>query len=244
MNLQTILPEVVLILSVLALIINLAAHHSHRRYVQWKWFNIAAVSVLLLLSVSVTGTLVVSRMDPGALAQFTDSKGWNFFWGIVVMMLLTFIQFRLFQHVLAWIDSRSTLQCDLRLTLYGVFIPLITSLIKMLFTSGYNMFPKNFWNALVYGAGFWEFLSALSMVFAAFLLILQLVQFVVSLRRHLPYLILLLVVYAVVLVSFVFTAVYAAFGLLLLVLLYVVCKIIAACCERDKVVVEIRHRDE
>ena len=244
MDLQLILPKVLLTLGAFALMLNLVVHYSKGTCAGWKAFNVMAAIVLVLFSGSVIGLLAVSRMDLDKFIQFTDSKGWNFFLGIITMMLLTFIQFRLFQYVVAWIDSRSSRHCDLRLTLYAVFVPLIVGMLKTLLTSGYHFFPKDFWAALTFGAGFWEFLVALSLVLSAILIVIQLAEFVVALRRHLPFLILLLSIYAITFVSFIFLAVYAAMGLLLLFAIYVVCKIVAACLAPDKVVMEIRGRKE
>ena len=242
MELSIILPRIVLALSALAVVLNIVARYSAGKYLDWKVFNVVSIVVLVMLSGGVIGSIAVSRLKPDTLFLFTDSKGWNFFLGIITMMFITFVEFRLFQNIISWIDRRSSVRCDLRLTLFAVLIPMIIGLLKTFFTSGYNAFPKDFWQSLTFGAGFWEFLSALSMVLAGFLIIFQLVQFVVALRNHLPYLFLLLGVYAIVFVSLVFLAVYAAMGLVLLLIVCLICGVISALTSRERVVVEIRDK--
>ena len=131
---------------------------------------------------------------------------------IFASMYMTYQEFLLFKNVMRWISSRTS-PFDLRYSLYAILIPLIVMIVKMPFTNTLDSFPKDFWGALTYDYGFWHFITAISIVYAVVMVIIQLIQFVVLLRNHISYLILVFFIYPLVMSSIFFLSMYAVVGL-------------------------------
>ena len=88
-------------------------------------------------------------------------------------MFVVYQEFILFKNVLSWI-GRKAVPMDLSYSLYAILVPLVVMIIKIPFSSPLDMFPKNnIWGALCFDFGFWHFMTALSLVYAVIMIVIQ-----------------------------------------------------------------------
>ena len=224
---QNIIPILLFSLSIFAMILNLIADFSNGKFITWKTFNATALTTLLAIVSCIFIWIVSSRAEMFSSIQFTSNTLINFSLMIFASMYMTYQEFLLFKNVMRWISSRTS-PFDLRYSLYAILIPLIVMIVKMPFTNTLDSFPKDFWGALTYDYGFWHFITAISIVYAVVMVIIQLIQFVVLLRNHISYLILVFFIYPLVMSSIFFLSMYAVVGIVLLFVIYFVLKIISS----------------
>ena len=135
---------------------------------------------------------------------------------ILESMFVVYQDFILFRNVLSWI-GREALPMDLSYSLYAILVPLVVMIIKIPFDSPLDMFPKNnIWGALCFDFGFWHFMTALSLVYAVIMIVIQFIQFVTALRQHGKRLLLVCVIYFPVMFSLFILSMYAVIGVVFL----------------------------
>lgn len=106
---------------------------------------------------------------------------------------------------------------DLSYSLYAILVPLVVMIIKIPFSSPLDMFPKNnIWGALCFDFGFWHFMTALSLVYAVIMIVIQFIQFVTALRQNGKRLLSVCVIYFPVMFSLFILSMYAVIGVGLL----------------------------
>lgn len=131
-------------------------------------------------------------------------------------MFVVYQEFILFKNVLSWI-GRKAVPMDLSYSLYAILVPLVVMIIKIPFSSPLDMFPKNnIWGALCFDFGFWHFMTALSLVYAVIMVVIQFIQFVTALRQSGKRLLLVCVIYFPVMFSLFILSMYAVIGVVLL----------------------------
>lgn len=102
-------------------------------------------------------------------------------------------------------------------SLYAILVPLVVMIIKIPFSSPLDMFPKNnIWGALCFDFGFWHFMTALSLVYAIIMVVIQFIQFVTALRQSGKRLLSVCVIYFPVMFSLFILSMYAVIGVVLL----------------------------
>ena len=90
-------------------------------------------------------------------------------------------------------------------------------IIKIPFDNPLDMFPKNnIWGALCFDFGFWHFMTALSLVYAVIMIVIQFIQFATALRQHGKRLLLVCVIYFPVMFSLFILSMYAVIGVVFL----------------------------
>lgn len=219
MILQNIVPITLFSLSVVSMVLNLIARFSNGKFIYWKTFNIITLTTLLTTTICVFVWLAISRADTFSSLKLLENNLVNFSLVILASMYITFQEFLLFKNVMRWISSRCE-PFDLKYSLLALFIPITVMILKMPFTTTSDTFPKDFWGALAYSYGFWHFMTAFSILGAALMVVIQLIQFIVQLHKYPFYLILVLIIYPLVMSSLFFLSMYAIAGIILLFILY------------------------
>lgn len=148
--------------------------------------------------------------------QLVENNLGNMALTILGSMFVVYQDFILFRNVLSWI-GREALPMDLSYSLYAILVPLVVMIIKIPFDNPLDMFPKNnIWGALCFDFGFWHFMTALSLVYAVIMIVIQFIQFVTALRQHGKRLLLVCVIYFPVMFSLFILSMYAVIGVVFL----------------------------
>ena len=221
-----IYPIILSSLTILAVILNSIAGFSKGEFVVWKTFNRISLAVLLAMAACTGIWFYSSRGGMFLSLQLVKNNLGNGALVILISMFITYQQFLLFQNIMGWI-SRKASPISLSYSAYAILVPLIVMFVKMPFTNTLDMFPKdNIWGALCFDFGFWHFMTALSLVYAAIMIILQFIQFFVVLRHQGKLLLLTCIVYFPVMLSLFLLSMYAVIGAIMLFIIYFVLKMV------------------
>lgn len=223
---QYIFPAILSALTILAMVLNIIAHFSNGDFLSWKTFNKLSLTTLLAIAVCTFTWFIHSRGVMLLSLQLVENSLGNATLIILGSMFIVYQEFVLFQNVLEW-TSRKVSPIHLKYSVYAILVPLVVMIVKMPFTGPLDMFPKdNIWGALCFDFGFWHFMTALSLVYAALMIILQFIQFFTLLRHHGKQLLLTCVIYFPVMLSLFILSMYAVVGVILLFIIRFVLKVI------------------
>lgn len=217
-------PTILLFLTILAMILNSIAGFSKGEFVLWKIFNRISLAALLAIAACTIIWFFSSRGEMFLSLQLVKNNLGNGALIILISMFVTYQEFLLFKNIMEWISLKAS-PISLSYSVYAILVPLIVMFVKMPFTSILDMFPKdNIWGALCFDFGFWHFMTALSLVYAVIMIILQFIQFFVVLRHQGKLLLLACIVYFPVMLSLLLLSIYAVIGAILLFIIYFVLK--------------------
>lgn len=221
-----IYPSILLSLTILAMILNSIAGFSKGEFVLWKIFNRISLAAVLAMAACTIIWFFSSRGEMFLSLQLVKNNLGNGALIILISMFVTYQEFLLFKNIMEWISLKAS-PISLSYSVYAILVPLIVMFVKMPFTSTLDMFPKdNIWGALCFDFGFWHFMTALSLVYAVIMIILQFIQFFVVLRHQGKLLLLACIVYFPVMLSLLLLSIYAVIGAILLFIIYFVLKIV------------------
>lgn len=230
---QYIFPITLSSLTILAMILNLIARFSNGEFVSWKTFCRVSLTTLLAMAACTIIWLFSSRGEMFLSLQLVKNNLGNGALIILGSMFITYQEFILFQNVMGWI-GRKVSPINLSYSAYAILVPLIVMIVKMPFTGALDMFPKdNIWGALCFDFGFWHFMTALSLVYAVIMIIIQFIQFFTLLRHHGKLLLMACAVYLPVMLSLFILSMYAVIGVILLFIIYFVLKVVGESSKKE-----------
>lgn len=211
-----IFPAILSALTILATVLNFTAHFSNGEYLSWKAFNRISLATLLSMTVCIFAWMIHSRAGMLSSLQLVENNLENMALILLGSMFVVYQEIILFKNVLSWI-GRKAVPMDLSYSLYAILVPLVVMIIKIPFSSPLDMFPKNnIWGALCFDFGFWHFMTALSLVYAIIMVVIQFIQFVTALRQSGKRLLSVCVIYFPVMFSLFILSMYAVIGVVLL----------------------------
>lgn len=231
---QYIFPAILASLTILAMILNLITRFSNGEYLSWKTFNRISLATLLGITICTFAWMIHSRAGMFVSLQLVNNNLGNMTLVILGSMFIVYQEFILFRNVLNWI-GRKVSPIDLSYSVYAILVPLVIMIIKIPFSGATDIFPKNdIWRAICFDYGFWHFMTALSLVYAGVMIIIQFIQFVTVLRHHGKPLVQVCVIYFPVMLSLFILSMYAVVGVILLFIIRITLSIIEANNTRER----------